>query len=81
MGMLSDGILPTRESLAFRAVLWFFPFYLRTDNLEGRNGVGSGRRFRREEIYAQKKKKKREGKLNKKSTEFYETELLFMWKF
>jgi len=26
-------------------------------------------------------KKRKEGKLNKNSTEFYETELLFMWKF
>lgn len=40
-----------------------------------------GGRFRREEIYAQEKKKRKEGKLNKNSTEFYETELLFMWKF
>lgn len=69
-----------RESLAFRTVIpLVLPILLRTWQLRGRNGVGSGREVQ-EEIYAQKKKRK-EGKLNKKSTEFYETELLFMWKF
>ena len=41
----------------------------------------SGREVQEGRDICTKKKKRKDGKLNKKSTEFYETELLFMWKF
>ena len=81
MGMLSNGILPKRV-IGIQNCYSFGSshFTQESDNLEGWNGVEVGGRFRREGIFTQKQKRK-EGKLTKNSTELYEAELLFMWKF